>query len=347
MSRAPEPTDVYWDNLNVSLERRITRKFVTLLANVVVLLFSFMILFSVSSLQSDLLNEGGDTGVRILSLIISFLIMFLNFLLGRIVRWFAEYEKHHTITESTIAMTNKLIVAMTLNTVLMPLLINFDPEEQWFVSGGLVADVFWILIVNSFILPIMHAFPIIFLVKTIKRCLLKRNAQKENFIMNQDTANSIFEGNQIDMANYYAHMIKALILALVYSPIFPVGLLFTFVGFFLEYCAVKYHLLRIVSRPVRQGADLSHETLKWVEWAMFIYAIGIYIFFVTFDSSLDVVAFLLFVIALVYFLFPVNIIFKVCFKDRTLEVLMGLLETDPYNNEFKEQYPNFITVLFT
>jgi len=72
-----------------------------------------------------------------LSLAISLVIVLVNIILTLVVSKFSLYEKHDTITSHNLSVAIKLTVGRSLNTCLIPLLVNLDPKK-WFDYGGLV-----------------------------------------------------------------------------------------------------------------------------------------------------------------------------------------------------------------
>lgn len=66
-----------------------------------------------------------------------------NFLLSRLARVFANFERHRTWTEYNLSVANKLTFFTILNTGLVPILVNWD-TDNWFTAGGLVDDIFYV-----------------------------------------------------------------------------------------------------------------------------------------------------------------------------------------------------------
>jgi len=67
----------------------------------------------------------------------------VNFILSRLCRVFANFERHRTWTEYNLSVANKLTFFMILNTGVVPLIVNIHPDD-WFAPGGLVEDIFYI-----------------------------------------------------------------------------------------------------------------------------------------------------------------------------------------------------------
>jgi len=87
--------------------------------------------------------------IRILTILISFLTVLVNFILGWIIWRQTNRERHQTFSDYNTSTALKLSIAMFLNTGVIPILSNI-PTSQWFTSGGLVAEVFYKLIMCFF-----------------------------------------------------------------------------------------------------------------------------------------------------------------------------------------------------
>lgn len=77
-------------------------------------------------------------------------------------------EKHETQTAYNLSVAFKLTLCMFINTALVPVLVNIY-AYRWFVSGGLISDIFSIMIAISFIDPIKKIFNVGALLKMLKR----------------------------------------------------------------------------------------------------------------------------------------------------------------------------------
>lgn len=88
-----------------------------------------------------------------MSLIISLVIFCINFALRKIIRIFTKYERMRTKTDYQLSISFKLSVAMFVNSAIIPLLVNKNPNT-WFVKNGLNTDVFFIMTVIAILMPL-------------------------------------------------------------------------------------------------------------------------------------------------------------------------------------------------
>ena len=58
-------------------------------------------------------------------------------------------EKHETLTAYNLSVAFKLTFARFINTAIVPVIVNIS-SDKWFNEGGLVSDIFSIMISQSF-----------------------------------------------------------------------------------------------------------------------------------------------------------------------------------------------------
>ena len=95
-----------------------------------------------------------DNSIRVLSFVCAFVIIFINTLLRNVVIFMTVYERHETRTAYNLSVALKLVMARFVNTAIVPVIVNIY-SDKWFVDGGLVSDIFSIMISIAFIEPIM------------------------------------------------------------------------------------------------------------------------------------------------------------------------------------------------
>lgn len=155
--RAPEPTDVYWENLGVSWVERAGRSMLSNLATFLLVLVCFAAVSGLKLLQEGQLEALGITGklptaaaepdgadkpgksedvreklesfadahgAQFLSAAASFFVIVVNALLLGLVRRFSMFEKKHTLTEMNVSVALKLTVARFVNSSLVLVLVN-------------------------------------------------------------------------------------------------------------------------------------------------------------------------------------------------------------------------------
>jgi hypothetical protein len=76
-------------------------------------------------------------------------------MLRTVVRYLSVKEKHETYTAYNLSIAFKLALVRFVNTAIVPVVVNAK-SDSWFVDGGLVSDIFSIMISISFIDPVTY-----------------------------------------------------------------------------------------------------------------------------------------------------------------------------------------------
>ena len=91
------------------------------------------------------------TTYRILvSFIIAIVIIFINYLLKITIKKITSFEYQRTHTAFNLSVGIKLTVARFVNSAIVPIIINVK-SDRWFVDGGLVFDVFTVMIMIAIV----------------------------------------------------------------------------------------------------------------------------------------------------------------------------------------------------
>ena len=315
---APEPTDIYWENLGVRAKKRAKYISTTYCITLVALGVSFGIIYGRTALQK-LINESIDGKVekttldnwvlRLNSIWPAVFTIFFNFLLGLLIRYFSSFERHHTITDFSTSVAFKLTLAQFVNTALIVMVVNSDWEDQWFITGGLASAMTTLFITNAIIPPLHYYLSPMYCIRRYKM----RRAQKKGFI-SQGSANDLFEGPPVNMAKRYANVTKTMLMTFFYAPILPVSFLISGIALFVEYWVDKYLLLRRHARPNRLSGDLANYMTKTIPWAVLVYSIMNYIYMELLNPGDSTLAFVWLMIVIGYIFIPIELLFGYCKK---------------------------------
>ena len=89
-----------------------------------------------------------------ISFLCAFVIIIINNVLKIVVRYVTSKERHETNTAHNLSLAVKLMLARFVNTAIVPVIINIK-SDQWFTDGGLVSDLFSIMVSISVVDPIV------------------------------------------------------------------------------------------------------------------------------------------------------------------------------------------------
>ena len=235
----------------------------------------------------------------------SILIVFTNLVLAITIRRFSLLELHKTYTNYDSAVFIKLSTSMFLNTVVIPILVHWG---NWYESGGLVQEVYNILIASAILPPFFVLCGPKIVLRKIKQFVeLRKN---ENSLLCQKEAHELFEGPALDMAHRSSILIKTYLVTLFYAPVLPIAYPIGVVALLLQYWSEKYMLLRVHSRPDVLSHELDEAMLTFVSLGTVLYAITNLVFYYDLMDSALAPGIVGLVITIIYNFLPVKQILK-------------------------------------
>lgn len=116
-SRAPEPTDVLWENMGYTQKEKSRKKLITTLAAVIIIAAAFLLIVGMTwaQMMAAVKWEDRKTVLSALALTVSLFVFVVNFLLGNTIKFLADFEKHRTITRYYTGIAEKLSVVSALD----------------------------------------------------------------------------------------------------------------------------------------------------------------------------------------------------------------------------------------
>ena len=203
---------------------------------------------------------------------VAFLVTITNVVIEMVVKNLVPYEHPHSLSDLTGAISMKMYMALTLNTVLSPVLAKvrlFDEQANmtssaqtqitalpfsgddkyvgfpihWYSTVGYT-------IVSAMLLDIFvpHAIPILsMLFKRLYLYCRKDAAHKD--AVTQRQLNSLFEGPQFDMATRLGYVLNTCACTLFFSSGLPILVPMAMVSFLVSFCVDKYMILRYYKKP--------------------------------------------------------------------------------------------------
>jgi len=255
MKRAPEPSDVHWENLELRQRDRFGRIIITWVATLVILGLGLSINLSLQSARDRLERDPNKSKAmlsfeRSLTFLIAFVVFIINFALSNAIYYFTRFERHQTKTDYYLSVAFKQTIAMFINSVVIPLLVNFE-VDQWYSSGGLCLDIFFTVLVFSVSTPLMALLAPAYLVTLARRWWVQKGKGADSITQRQ--ANALFENPALDISTKYSFTCILLLLSAFYMPILPVVSLIGLGGALFSYFVDKYLLLRRFKRPDNYG----------------------------------------------------------------------------------------------
>lgn len=114
---------------------------------------SFIINFFLKNLSKNEELKLTTNEKYLVSFVIAIIIMIINFLLKETIKLLTSYEHHRTHTAFNLSVGIKLTIARFVNSAIVPVIINIK-KDKWFADGGLVFDIFTVMLMISIADPI-------------------------------------------------------------------------------------------------------------------------------------------------------------------------------------------------
>lgn len=289
-------------------------------ATFIVLGISFVAHYSINRLKDVIESKASGSeksgtlplnGIRILAFLVTCLVVFVNFSLGKIIRLFSSYQRLSTYSEYHLTVAVQLSIAMFINTGIVPLIINLD-KENWFIASGLVVDIFFNIIGVSFIAPLTYVFDPMYLIRLCKQRKAQKLGQKSQ--LSQHELNVLFEGPVLDMAQRYSNLMLLFMLTVFYTPLIPITPLFTGLGALLQYWIEKYMLLKVHCRPETLGAFMPSLVSSALPPFIILYGLSNYLFLNQLRGD-NTIGFVSFIFSIGYLLVPAQYLVQKFLKD--------------------------------
>jgi len=287
VSKAPEPSDIKWENLSYNSSLKTKRRLLTAVVITFLISIGFSVLVGLKKLLKQVKTTDEDIGQYVsvfVSLVGALCVAITNTILGIYTRRFVRYEKHKTQTSFFVTVGQRISAVLVINMTLTTMLANMAQvrsNTNFFKVSvtGLFYDVFFLFITNSYMSSIFNYFDIMWGVKLYKRYkAIKSGVQCK---LTQLQAHSLFEGHPVDMALRFANVNKTLIFTGLFIPFIPLGIIFSMIGFIITYWVDKYLLLRRYVCANRLSFALPKAMFITAEWFIVAYAFGnIAIFFI-------------------------------------------------------------------
>lgn len=120
--RAPEPTDIYWEHLDIKNVTRIKRTITTYFVSFLLICVSFIIIYALNILQDELDYPSLST---FLDAIISVVISVVNIIFKSIIVSMTAYEEMQTDTLNNFSIGIKLTLVRFVNTSIIPIAVDY------------------------------------------------------------------------------------------------------------------------------------------------------------------------------------------------------------------------------
>ncbi len=273
VNEAPEPSDVIWANLGLTIFEQLKRRVLTTTGSLFVLSIGFVIITAMKFFQKSYTDyaEQKDAIDRYittaLSLLTSLMITLVNFILKVTIKYFVSQEKRISFTEFDTSFSQKLVVAQILNTCGLVYITHviFNRNGELFYiwqPGGLIYDAAFVLLSNTLLSTFKYLFDPDYVIKIIQRYKYLRNPN--NTEMLQFEANSVMEGRDLDLALSFSNLLVLYYMVIFFLPILPVGGFLLLISTISIYYTQRYLFSRVYKKPKEVSRTIGLESINGI-----------------------------------------------------------------------------------
>ena len=280
--QADESSDIIFENLEYEQISKIIRTFVVYAISLFFAIISnsicFVIIAGLNALLDYINKKFRHPFVQYLtSLVISLVSTILNYIYENIFHFLTKFEKQSTMTKYYLSYSLKLTIFSFINSGILPLLGEiYNPSDG---HKTLINNMLMMFLLNSIFTPILWTLNISFFKKKIKIWLLERmKVPDEEHGLTQKELNDLYELPPMKISVKYSYIAKTLLMAFLYIPIFPLGIVISFLGFCLTFLLEKFNFCKIYKKPEMIGSKICKFYIDYFVVVLLVYGLGDYLF---------------------------------------------------------------------
>ena len=296
---APEAPEILWHNLNHPFKQQMKRKVIISLITLMILCVSFGIIFGLKyanykvkkQFKGDIITEtvngvtiqryndlsdSQEVQLQSISILIYICSKLVNKIFDKVLGALTIFEKTYTTSEFYSSATKKTVIAQFINTSCLIVIVHYilKGSERYVIwgSGSLLVDIWYIVIFNSMVLPLLYVLNFGIIGGLFKRCRLRRDKNSKRYTQLQ--AHKIYEGVPMDPVRSYTDIYQIFLTSLFFMPAFPLTVAILFGSLVLVYWIQKYFLLRIYCKPPLLQAKICFDSLIFIKIGAFTLSLG-------------------------------------------------------------------------
>ena len=266
---APEPTDIIWHNIGRNKLVILIHKGLILFASKFVILFASSIIIACRGIINDVTESTKElvSGIPF-SFVYSLFIVITNLLVSLVIRLLLiKFESPTTQTKKIIAIFYKEAAATTLNTILLIFFYACYDSKFLTVESKFPHMIFNLILLETFVTPLIAYFDIPFLYNKYRRWRIKRS----DHLVSQEDANDAWTNPPMDVSDRLGVYVRVFTLALFASRLYPLVLLHAIWPMITNYWTDKYLFLRRHSRSPELGKKLTKANLNFLGVSLALY----------------------------------------------------------------------------
>ena len=139
------------------------------------------------------------------------------FLIVVAIRILTIYERDYSETSHQTSLAVKSVLALLINSIAIPIIINVVIFNDLYHENGLIADVFLLGITNAFLSPFLKIFDLYFLGTRLMKKWYDRPSKK--LFINQNQLNEYYEGIPFEAGYEYIYIINLYLFTCFFVPL--------------------------------------------------------------------------------------------------------------------------------
>jgi MFS family permease len=257
VTRAPDPSDIIWENLEHGLVSRMIRRLIAMLITYSIATVGVFVGLGIGGWVYENRFKNSNPPGGIFGILIAIIAVVL-ISLAIIAPALTKFEKHHMHSHL------KLFAGIRLTLVDMVLAVATPISTYRFLfehvgTGrllddqmphiGLVIEIIIVLFLISLIIPLIY--------RTVVWYVVKRKPRTDHYLKKK------FEGAEFRTDELHKLLVKSVWMSLFFSVLVPFMIIITFVGLICMYWISKYNLLRRYKRPSSNDNTISVVVIRY------------------------------------------------------------------------------------
>lgn len=232
-------------------------------------------------------------------------------------------EREYTETNHQASLGIKAVIALLLNSILIPIIANeFIKEKNIYGVKGLAYDVFLLGITNSFLQPIMKVFDMYYYYTRILAWWYNKSEQK--LYLNQPDLNLYNEYIEFETGYEYIYIVNLFLFTCFFVSLQPIISVFALVGMIMMYWAQKYSVYSRTKRPVPGTTAINTAMYQLIYMGPLFFSLGNFTWshFLTEEQDYDadparlIPNIISVALSVIIFILPYRLIFELIFDDE-------------------------------
>ena len=222
-----------------------------------------------------------------------------------------RFEHNLTLDDHDTSCVYKTVILQFMNLGLLIVTVHYilNKSHRYFIwgVGGLLTDVWFIIVFNSILIPLLYVVDIPHLIKKCRRKLAMRPERLKKY--NQRELNEIFQEEKIDPISCYTDIYQIYLTSLFFVPAFPANTIINVVSLFIMYWAKKIYLLKRYRRPRILSGKIALRTLVFMKAGAFTQASGQAYFDLILRNEIHIVSIIQMIVTFILIWVPIEDVF--------------------------------------